>query len=63
MTGVEDCRQAYARHEGLHQDAVHFVVDDVAGYSEVDRVYDFVITIIFVAVEIRCLPTMAYNRQ
>ena len=63
VTGVKDCGKAYAWHEGLHQDAVHFVVDDVAGHSKVDRVYNFVITIIFVAVEIRCLPTMTCNRQ
>ena len=42
---------------------MHFVIDDVAGYSEVDGVDDFVIAIVFVAIKIRRLSTVTYDGQ
>ena len=59
VAGVEDCGQADAGGEGHDEDAVHFVVDDVAGLAEVDGVDDFVVAVIFVAVEIFGLAAVA----
>ena len=42
---------------------MHFVVDDVTGYSEVDGVYYFVIAIVFIAIKIRRLSTVACDSQ
>jgi len=38
---------------------VHVVVDNVACRFEVDRVDDFIIAIVFVAIQILSLPPMA----
>ena len=59
MARVEDGCEAHTGLEGLHQDAVHFVVDYVAYLAEIDRVDDFVVAVIFVAVEIFGLATMS----
>ena len=59
VAGVEDCGQADAGGEGHYEDAVHFVVDDVAGLAEVDWVDDFVVTVVFVAVEVFGLTAVA----
>jgi hypothetical protein len=40
---------------------VHFVVDDVAGGAEVDRVDYFVVAVVFVAVEIFGLAAVAWG--
>ena len=50
MAGVEDGGQAHAGLEGLHQDAVHFVVDNMTNLAEIDGIDDFVIAVIFIAV-------------
>jgi hypothetical protein len=39
---------------------VHFVVDNVTGGAEVDRVDDFVVAVVFVAVEIGGLASVAW---
>ena len=52
VAGVEDGGEADAGLEGADHDAMHFVVDDVAGLAEVDGVDDFVIAVFFVAVEV-----------
>ena len=59
MAGVENCGQADTGLEGLHEDTVHVVVDDVTGDSEVDGVDDFVVAVVFVAVEIGRLSSVA----
>ena len=63
VAGVEDGGQAHTWLEGLYHDAVHLIVNDVACYSEVDGVDDFVVAVVFVAVKIRCLPAVACNCQ
>jgi hypothetical protein len=40
---------------------VHFVVDDVAGGAEVDGVDDFVVAVVFVAVEVGGLASVAWG--
>ena len=62
MAGVEDCGQADTGLEGLDEDAVHVVVDDVTGNSEVDGVDDFVVAVVFVAVEIGGLSSMTCTK-
>lgn len=52
MAGVEDGGQADTRLERPDEDAVHLVVDNVAGHAEIDGVDDLVIAIFFIAVEI-----------
>ena len=52
MAGVEDRGQAHTGGEGHDEDAVHFVIDDVAGLAKVDWVDDLVVAVIFVAVEV-----------
>lgn len=58
VAGVEDGGKTNARLEGLHHDAMHFVVDDVTSLSEIDRIDDFVVPIVFVAIEILRLAAM-----
>lgn len=50
VAGVEDGGQTDTGSEGLDHDAVHFVVDDVAGVSKVDWVDHFVVAVVFVPV-------------
>jgi hypothetical protein len=59
VTRVEDSCQPDAGLQWHDHDAVHLVVGDVAGLSEVDGVDDFVVTIGLVAVEVLRLPTVA----
>lgn len=40
---------------------MHFVVDDVAGGAEVDGVDDFVVAVVFVAVEVGGLASVAWG--
>lgn len=58
VAGIEDGGEADAGLEGADHDAVHLVVDDVAGYTEVDGVDDFIVAIFFVAVEVFCLAAV-----
>ena len=46
--------------EGRDHDAVHFVVDNVAGGAEVDGVDYFIVTVVFVAVEVFGLAAVAW---
>jgi hypothetical protein len=48
--------------EGRDHDTVHFVVDNVAGCAEVDRVDYFVITIVLVAVKVFGLAAVAWGQ-
>jgi hypothetical protein len=59
---VEDGGQADARLQGLDDEFVDLVVDDVARASKVDRVDDFVVTVFFVAVAVSSLAAMTYPR-
>jgi hypothetical protein len=58
MARVEDGRQAHAGLEGLHDDVVDLVVDDVAVLFEVDGVDDLVASILLITVEILGLTTV-----
>lgn len=60
MAGVEDCGQAHAGNKRLHQDSVHFVVNDMTSVSKIDGVDDLIRAIIFVAVQVFSLPAVAY---
>jgi hypothetical protein len=40
---------------------MHFVVDDVAGGAEVDGVDDFIVAVVFVAVEVGGLASVAWE--
>jgi hypothetical protein len=42
---------------------VHLVVHNVAGLSKVDRVDDFIVSVFLVAIQVRSLTTMTYQRQ
>ena len=42
---------------------MHLVVDDMTCGSEIDRVDDFIITILFIAIEIFGLATVTYTCQ
>ena len=59
VAGVEDGGQAHTRLKALDHDSVHLIVDDVTDSSEVDRVDDFVIAVLFIAVQIGCLAAVA----
>ena len=52
MAGIEDGGEPHTGLEGLHEDAVHFVINDVAGSAEVDGVDHFIVAVVFVAVEV-----------
>jgi len=43
---------------GVH-DPVHFVVHDVAGSPEVNWVYNFIIAILFIAIQVLCLASVS----
>lgn len=59
VAGIENGRQPDTALQGPNHDSVHLVICDVAGLSEVDRVYDFVVAVGLVAVKILGLSTMA----
>jgi hypothetical protein len=58
MTSVEEARETASHGQRFDHDIMHFVVDDVASCSKVNRVYDFVKPIYLVPVQILCLPTV-----
>lgn len=62
MTGIEDSRQSDTRLQRFDHNPVHLVVDNVARSPEIDRVDDFVVSVVFVAVEVRRLTTMSCYR-
>ena len=59
VAGVEDGGQTHAWLEGFDHDVVHEVVDNVACLTEIDGVDDFIIAIVFIAVEIFSLAAMS----
>lgn len=61
MARVEDGGEANTGLEGLYHDAVHFIVDNVAGHSEVDRVDDLIVAIFLVAVKILGLTAVTWK--
>lgn len=63
MAGVEDGSQADAGLQRGNHDAVHFIVDNVAGGTEVNGVDYFVIAVIFVAIEIFGLASVSWARS
>jgi len=58
MAGIEDGSQPHARLQRLDHNSVHLVVDNVTDLSEIDRVDDFVIPILLIAIEIFSLTSM-----
>lgn len=60
---VEDGGEAHTGLQGPHHDAVHLVIGDVARLAEVDGVDDLVVAVFLVAVEVFCLPAMAYAKK
>lgn len=63
MARVKDGGEANAGGEGADHDAVHFVVCNVAYLAEIDGVDYFVVAIVFIAVEVFGLSTMALRRD
>lgn len=59
MAAVKDGSQSHTGLEGLHDGIVNLIVDDVAGLLEVNRVDDLIIAVVFIAVGVFGLPTMA----
>lgn len=59
VTRVEDGGQPHACGQRAHHDAVHLVVCDVPDLPEVDGVDDFVVAVVFVAVEVFGLSAVA----
>lgn len=41
---------------------MHFVVDNVAGLAEINRINDFIVSIILITIEILRLATVTYSR-
>ena len=61
MAGIENGRQSHAALQRADHDPVHLVVGNVAGLSEVNWVDNLVVPIGLVAVEILCLPAVAWQ--
>lgn len=59
VTGIEDSRQSDTRLQRFDHDPVHLIVDNVAGSPEIDRVDNFVVSVVFVTVEVRRLSTVS----
>lgn len=59
MARVEDGSQTDAGSEIAHHDRVHIIIDNVAYCPEIYRVDDFIVTIIFIPVQVLGLATMA----
>lgn len=59
MTRVENRGETHAGPKGLDDVVMYLVVDNVAGLLMVDRVDDFVVSIVLVAVEIFGLSTVS----
>lgn len=62
MARVENGSQANASAEWTDHDSVHLVVDNMTGLAEIDRIYDLVIAILFVPVEIWRLTAVACSQ-
>ena len=58
VAGVEDRSQSYSRLEWSNHDPVHFIINNMACGTEIDRVNDFVVTIVFITVQIGRLTTV-----
>ena len=56
---IENSGKTHTGGEGLDHYTVHFVVGYVAGLTEVDRVYHFIIAIRLVALKVLCLSAVA----
>lgn len=52
VAGVENSGQAHPRKKGFYHYEVHVVVDNMASNAKVNGVDNFVVTVVFVAVEI-----------
>lgn len=59
VAAVKDGSQSHTGLEGLHDDIVNLIVDDMADGLEVNRVDDLIIAVVLIAVGIFSLPTMA----
>lgn len=58
MAGVEDGSETDTRLERLDNHSVDVIIDNVSIRGMVDRVDDFIITVLFVAVEVLSLATV-----
>ena len=58
VAGIEDGGEADPGLEGADHYAVHLVVDDVAGYTEVDGIDDFIVAVFFVTVKVFSLTAV-----
>ena len=61
MAGVEDGGKSYAGLEGLHHYAMHFIIDYVAYLTEIDGIDDFIVAIVFVAIEVFRLAAVSWS--
>lgn len=59
MTTVENACQPNAGSKGSDANSMDLVIDNVAVSSEIGGVYDFVVAVFFVAVEILRLAAMS----
>jgi len=59
MARIEDGRQPHTRLQWLNHNSVHLVVDNVADLSKINRVDDFIIPVLFIAIKIFCLTSVA----
>jgi len=60
VAGIENGRQTHSALERPNHDSVHLVVGDVADLSEIYRIYDLVVAVILVSVEIFRLSTVTW---
>ena len=58
MAGIENGSQANAGLKRRDQNSVHLVVNNVTGLSEINRVNDFIVAILFISVKVLGLSTM-----
>lgn len=61
VAAVEDSRQSHTGFEGSHANGMDLIVDNVTILHVVDRVYNFVVAVFLVTVEILCLAAVTYT--
>jgi hypothetical protein len=62
VAGVEDRSESDPWLERGYHDSVHFIVDNMACGAEVDGVDDFVVAVVFIAIQIFRLSSMSCSR-
>ena len=61
MARIENGSQPNAWLKGLNHDAMHFIIHNVSSHSEIDWIDDFIVSVLFITIQIFGLSAMTYG--